>query len=202
MIRSEKIDIIAKALAEAQLEIEPVEKNATNLYYGRQYVTLTGCYQACRQVLAAHGIAIIQTPIETESGLIAVETTLVHHASGQAIGGVVELPIKSQDPQAAGSAITYARRYGLMTLVGMSPEDDDGNKATRPAEEPSKKATIKPENAKATATTFVIKLQGADNTKDLERLASEIAQYDLPDDLKEELRVKYMERIKQIGEAK
>ncbi len=36
------------------------------------------------------------------------------------------------DPQGAGSAITYARRYGLLAMCGIAPEDDDANDASKP----------------------------------------------------------------------
>jgi hypothetical protein len=48
------------------------------------------------------------------------------------------LPMTKQDPQAAGSAITYARRYSLQSIAGIPSEDDDGNYASKPA----KKSTI------------------------------------------------------------
>ena len=49
------------------------------------------------------------------------------------------LPMKKKDPQAAGSAITYARRYALQAIAGIPSEDDDGNMA-------SKQTNIRPSN--------------------------------------------------------
>jgi hypothetical protein len=46
---------------------------------------------------------------------------------------------KPNDPQAQGSGISYARRYGLQSLINIGAEDDDGNKAT---EKPSLKYAI------------------------------------------------------------
>ncbi len=65
-----------------------------------------------------------------EDGKVGVETILMH-TSGQWLCGVLLLPMTKQDPQAAGSAITYARRYALQSIAGVPSEDDDGNKASQ-----------------------------------------------------------------------
>jgi hypothetical protein len=51
------------------------------------------------------------------------------HVSGQWIESEFVLPIVKQDPQAAGSAITYARRYALQSIAGIPTADDDAESA-------------------------------------------------------------------------
>jgi hypothetical protein len=43
----------------------------------------------------------------------------------------VPLIVGKNDMQGYGSAVTYARRYGLMGMAGIAPEDDDGNAAAK-----------------------------------------------------------------------
>jgi hypothetical protein len=60
---------------------------------------------------------------------------LVHAATGDALEGSMPLMLKSADPQGQGSALTYARRYSIMAVLGLVPdEDDDGNRAQEASE--------------------------------------------------------------------
>jgi hypothetical protein len=56
---------------------------------------------------------------------------MLMHSSGEWISGVLEIKPVKTDPQGIGSALTYARRYGLMAMIGIAPEDDDGNAASQ-----------------------------------------------------------------------
>ena len=125
--RSEKIDTFAAALAKAQAEIRPAEKNATNPHFDSNYADLASVWDACRAPLTANGFSVVQT-MEEENGRQYLETLLLH-ASGEWIAGRVPLILQRQDMQGIGSAITYARRYGLAAAAGVAQEDDDGNNA-------------------------------------------------------------------------
>ena len=70
----------------------------------------------------------MQFPISGE-GLAGVETIIMHE-SGEFISGEFLLKCSKNDPQGMGSAITYARRYGLQSACGIPSEDDDGNAAS------------------------------------------------------------------------
>jgi hypothetical protein len=57
------------------------------------------------------------------------------------------VPVASKDPsdpQKMGGAITYYRRYSLLALLGLAPEDDDGNAASKPAP-PAKAPETRPQ---------------------------------------------------------
>ncbi len=71
----------------------------------------------------------MQTPAGSDRTVVTVETYLIHK-TGQWFKSVLSLPVGKQDPQGHGSAITYARRYALGAMVGVCPEDDDGNAAS------------------------------------------------------------------------
>jgi hypothetical protein len=128
--RSDYIGKLAEALSKAQGAMEGASKSAENPFFKSKYADLASVWDACRGPLSANGLAVIQVPAApTAPGRVAIDTILAH-ASGEWISGVLELtPVKS-DPQSVGSAITYARRYGLQAIVGIAPEDDDGNAAS------------------------------------------------------------------------
>ena len=80
-------------------------------------------------------------PIVQIDGKNFVKTLLLHE-SGESIEGLTEILFaKQNDPQAQGSGITYARRYGLQSLVNIGAEDDDGNKAAEKPKEAKKEST-------------------------------------------------------------
>lgn len=118
----------AAAFVKAQKEIKGAVKDATNPHFKNQYADLSSVMAACKDSLNKNGIAIIQTPARSEPGRLALTTKLLHE-SGEWMAGTGEIPIDRAGPQAYGSALTYARRYFLSAMVGVCPEDDDGNDA-------------------------------------------------------------------------
>lgn len=125
---SPEIDKIACALAKAQGTIENASKDSTNPHFKSKYADLAAVMDACRKPLSANEIAILQCPSanETEIGMV----TMLVHASGQFFASRLSMIPRDNSPQSAGSAITYARRYSLMAMAGIAPEDDDGNDAS------------------------------------------------------------------------
>lgn len=128
-MQSEQINELAEALCQAQAKLESAKKDANNPFFKSKYATLESSWEACRDVLTSNGISVVQQPLKTsQNGTVCVRTTLLHK-SGQWIYGEIELPVSKPDAQGYGSAISYARRYGLQALVGICAEDDDGNGA-------------------------------------------------------------------------
>jgi hypothetical protein len=121
---------LAKALVKAQGHIKGAVKDASNPHFKAKYADLASVWDACRKPLTDNGLSVVQfTTINTE-GTIPLLVTRLLHTSGESIDGVTPLIMVKQDMQALGSAITYARRYGLAAMVGVAPEDDDGNAAS------------------------------------------------------------------------
>mgnify|MGYP000846839713 FL=1 len=127
----EKPKSIYAALAAAQAEMGPALKDSTNPAFRSKYADLASVMAACLPALNKHGIAVIQPPTDDEYGRY-VKTILVHE-SGETLECRVPLIIGKNDMQGYGSAVTYARRYGLMSMAGIAPEDDDGNAAVTAA---------------------------------------------------------------------
>jgi hypothetical protein len=122
---------IAAAFVKAQAAFGPALKTSDNPHFRSKYAGLDACIEAVVGALHANGIALMQRNVPCESG-VSVETILLH-ASGETIsGGILHVPASKQDAQGYGSALTYARRYGILTLCGIAPEDDDGNAASKP----------------------------------------------------------------------
>jgi hypothetical protein len=120
------------ALAAAQAEMGPALKDAVNPAFKSKYADLASVVAAVMPALNKHGIAVLQPPFDDEAGRY-VKTILVHGETGETAECRVPLIIQKNDMQGYGSAVTYARRYGLMGMAGIAPEDDDGNAAAKAA---------------------------------------------------------------------
>jgi hypothetical protein len=128
MKRSDSVTKIVPALLKAQKLMGGATKGAANPYFKSKYADYGAVLEACKDLLNDNGIAILQ-PHTFHDGKNFVETTLIHE-SGEYLTSETEVVCSKQnDPQALGSAITYARRYGLQSLLAMPAEDDDGEKA-------------------------------------------------------------------------
>lgn len=131
MSRSASITKLATALVQAQGEIEAAGKDAKNSHFGNTYATLASVVAACRGPLAKAGICWLQPASVRENGLVVVTTVLIHAASGEWVASELAMKAMKPDPQGIGSTITYARRYGLSSTVGIvADDDDDGNAAS------------------------------------------------------------------------
>lgn len=121
---------IAAAFVKAQQGFAPALKTNTNPHFRSKYVALDGCIEAVIDALNSNGIALLQPCHEDQTG-VTVETIFLHESGEMLSGGKLHVPAPKQDPQGYGSALTYARRYSLMSACGIAPEDDDGNAASK-----------------------------------------------------------------------
>ena len=121
---------IIEALLKAQKEMWNAIKDAKNPFYKSTYADLNSVREACIPLLNENGIVVLQ-PMVTIDGNEYVRTVLLHE-SGEMIESFTKILCKAQnDPQAYGSGVTYARRYGLQSLVSIGADDDDGNAASK-----------------------------------------------------------------------
>lgn len=136
---------IAAALIKAQKEMGTAIKDSSNPYFKSHYADLNAIREACMPALNNNNIAVLQ-PIVQIDGKNFVKTVLLHE-SGESVDCFTEIIYsKVNDAQSQGSGITYARRYGLQSLVNVGAEDDDGNKASSPnvKEDVNKKLVTEP----------------------------------------------------------
>lgn len=128
MMQSESIKELATALAKAQGVMAGAKKDCTNPFFHSKYADLASMWDACRQPLSENGLSVVQTT-HVDADRVYLLTQLFHN-SGEWIQGKYPITPTKNDPQGMGSAITYARRYTLAAIVGIAPEDDDGNAAS------------------------------------------------------------------------
>ena len=117
-----------KALVKAQAEMTGAIKSETNPHFRQKYAGLGAVQDACLPALHKHGFAVIHA-IGRDDGGAWLETSLLHESGEEPFSCRVPLRVDKDNMQGLGSAITYARRYGLMCISGVAPEDDDGNNA-------------------------------------------------------------------------
>lgn len=161
------------AFVRAQAGFGAILKTSINPHFNSRFAKLDACIEAVIDSLHKNGLALLQKTHEYEKG-VAVETILMHESGEQISGGIFAVPANKQDPQGYGSALTYARRYSLMAVCGIAPEDDDGNAASKP--KPAEKKMQIPANVggqdyfdkcdeqeRALILDFSMEIEGADN---------------------------------------
>lgn len=126
-LMSENINELMSALAKAQGKIQPACKDSSNPFFKSKYADLSSVWESCRSALSENGLAVVQSVSNNENGMSLITT--LGHASGQWIRSEMPIELVKKDPQTLGSIITYYRRYALAAIVGVAPDDDDGEKA-------------------------------------------------------------------------
>jgi hypothetical protein len=126
MNKSESIKNIAGALVDFQSSVSKVAKEANNPFFKSKYASLANILDTIQKPLSECGLAISQFPDGN-----ALTTIILHADSGEWMESSYVMPVaKQNDPQAMGSAMTYARRYALGSILNLNiDDDDDGEKA-------------------------------------------------------------------------
>jgi len=138
MSQSESIKELATALSKVQGELTYAKKDSANPFFKSRYADLESVWDACRSLMAANGLSVIQMPGNYFEGRMWLVTRLCHN-SGEWIEQEMSVPVQKADAQGAGSALTYMRRYALAAFIGVVQADDDGNAASQQT-----KPTLKP----------------------------------------------------------
>lgn len=173
------IPSLAAAYVKASGELQNVLKDRTNPHFGSDYATLGALIDTVKPVFAKHDLALLQAPGEIEGEKINLHGLLMH-GSGETVSFKMQIPLGQKvNPQTAGSAITYARRYQLAAVAGVTQVDDDGEQASAP---PAKAATKT--SARNTASEDVMALiKTLQATKTMDELTS------------------YRSKVKEIGDV-
>lgn len=144
--KSESIVNIAKALVSFSSEIKSISHDSENPHFRSQYTSLDHMIDETKPILSNHGLTVMQFP--GGDGERVTVRTMVLHNSGEWIESepLTLKPVKF-DPQGAGSAITYARRYSYAAALSLSLGDDDDGNSTSLA--PGQKTPQTPNKAPA-----------------------------------------------------
>lgn len=131
--KSQGLAELTKALINVQRNVNGAKTNKVNPHLKNKYADLASVWDTCRELLADNGLAVTHTFEDSAADTVKCVATLLH-VSGQSITSSLTMKLAKSTPQEVGSAATYARRYTLAALVGIViDDDDDGNKASKPA---------------------------------------------------------------------
>ncbi len=174
----------AKALVAVQGEIEGAKKGSTNPAFRSKYADLGACWDACRDALQKNNIVLLQPPTQAEHGYVGLRTVLVYGPTGETFTSFYKVPLKDPtNPQALGSAITYARRYALCSIIGICPVDDDGAAASKAVSGPKfpKEPTTNQASAVINASVFKGRFDALTSVVDRKSLYTEVKNSSLPE---------------------
>jgi hypothetical protein len=175
-MQSQEINELATALVAAQAEFSAVPKGSVNPFFKSKYAALPDVVAHTAPVLAKHGLAVSQHVATNVHGIDILITYLIH-TSGQFIAHDMTLHMVKDDPQAQGSAITYARRYSYMSALGLvADDDDDGNSASKPKTSFEAKRTTPSAASNADADAIVRAAELAPDNEFLVSLAKQYAE--------------------------
>ena len=139
MERSPSIQNLTQGLAKFHAMVGRISKDAKNPFFKSNYASLPHIITEVSEPLEKAGLILSQFP--NGDGLT---TMLIHADSGEFILATYTLQVVRQnDPQAQGSAISYARRYAITSVLNLAISDDDAEAAMRPVRQapaPSKAA--------------------------------------------------------------
>lgn len=177
------------------------EKNGRTYDFTYTYADLADALAACTPALSSEGLALIQAPMVEEAREVTVTTILVH-TSGEYLKTSLTLTAEAATPQKIGAASTYARRYSLLALVGLSPEDDDaqpgqgqgGNGRRRSSAPPPAKMTDELEAEIASIHNAMMKAETEEAVKAVMPRINK-----LPNEEKQKMHQPYMDRLAEVS---
>lgn len=162
MNMSDDISALAASLSKAQGAIDDASKGSLNPHFRSKYADLAAVRSVIREPLAVNDLSIVQLPKTVQGGVEV--TTMLLHKSGQWISSSLFMPSGKMDAHGLGSAISYARRYSIMSILSLAAEDDDGNAAV---ERVPQQVTIRTDDAdKLLAQATEIAKKGSEAMRD------------------------------------
>lgn len=143
---------LAQSLLAFQAEGVKLQRDSINPHFKNRYIGLDSLIADVLPVLNKCGLVVLQMPTQVD-GVPALTTRIVHAASGEAVEATMPLLATKQDPQAQGSALTYARRYSLMAFLGLVADEDTDGAAPATRRSRSAAGTAEPRRAAAEEAT-------------------------------------------------
>lgn len=159
-----------EAFAAAQAEFGPIIKSTKGAR--GNYAPLDSVLEAVRPIINKHALALTQATFVSD-GTLFVRSSIVHTPTGEHHDAEYPAGLFTLQHQQLGAGVTYARRYSLLSLLGVFPEneDDDGEKAGAAGPPPRQQPTQNASQAKKADVwpRFVEKLRSFTDLDDLER---------------------------------
>ncbi len=140
MIRSESILHLTQALGKFHATIGRISKDAKNPFFKSNYASLPHILQEIADPMISAGLFITHL-----AGVDGLKTLIVHAETGEHFGDTYPIQaVRQNDPQAQASAISYARRYAVTSLLSLQISDDDGEAAMKQVRQPQAPAKVAP----------------------------------------------------------
>ena len=177
-------------LIEAQKEFESVFKDSTNPHFKSKYASLDEVIAAVKPALNRNKFFLTQDTKPTERG-VTIKTVFIHESGQTFQGGELFMPVSKEDAQGYGSALTYGRRYSLLTACGIAPEDDDGQGAVASIDIDWFKNKLVPMAIFMAKQGSYITASGAEEPYDAEQAAKLLSAYVSKIVSKEKIKEKY-----------
>lgn len=137
---------LVEALFAVQSNAPKLQKDSINPHFKNKYISLEDLMGQILPLLADNKLLLIQSPTQGDQGEPTLTTTIIHVPTGDVLESTMALVLDRENPQGQGSAITYARRYSLMAILGLVADvDDDGNAGSKPRRK-SKRAVQEPDD--------------------------------------------------------
>jgi len=127
---------LLEALSKMQGVLDNAKKESDNPYFKSKYADLAQCLSVAKKPMADNGLSISQHC--TFDGNFVQCVTVLGHSSGQMMVSTLNVPVAKKDAQGIGSSITYARRYALSSIIGLTQKDDDGEGSVGRTEDDAK----------------------------------------------------------------
>jgi hypothetical protein len=126
-----KIRNIQSIMQQAHGMMDTVKKNSKNPFFKSNYADINTVLETINPVCDSLGLVVFQAPqIIDGNDVLYTRISLADNPS-EFVEGQMRLLLPSADMQKLGSAITYARRYALISMFGLETEDDDGQSASK-----------------------------------------------------------------------
>jgi hypothetical protein len=132
-------ETIYTALLAFQAEGVALQKDALNPHFKSRYLSLDALLGQILPLLNKCGIVLVQAPGSVD-GQPVLATALYHVKSGTSVEAGMLLVMDKLTPQGQGAAITYARRYSLMAMLGLVADEDTDGHVT--SQEPAQGSTF------------------------------------------------------------
>ena len=154
---------IDEAFLAAQMEFEPIHHDGNNDHLNRTFATLLSVQKSVYPALHKYGFAVMQAVVlDGNQNPLGIETKL--QRGTESISTIVPCNKWPDNPQHMGALISYLRRYGLLMLCGVAPNDaseDDGQSLANASREPAKKKQEPEKPAKPTVKQIMADIMGA-----------------------------------------
>ena len=132
---------IYKKLNEFHKEVGSIRKDAANPFHKSKYATIESVLKTIAEPMQKVGLGFTQLPQADGLKTIIFDVNAKDDANSM-IESFVPYILAKDDMQGLGSAITYCRRYALVSMLGLEQEDDDANATIRkPRQAPKKPST-------------------------------------------------------------